>query len=49
MDCVEGNLQSEEFPLSKVEARHLKFVIVTAHDHFVSVHRLQIDGEAVRG
>ena len=49
MDCVEGHLQSEEISLSKVETRHLKFVILTAHDHFVSIHKLQIDGEAIRG
>jgi len=49
MECVEGQLQSEEISLSKIEARHLKFVILTAHDHFVSVHKLQIDGEARRG
>ena len=49
MDCVEGHLQSEEIPLSKVEARHLKFVILAAHDHFVSIHKLQVDGEALRG
>lgn len=49
MDCVEGQMQSEEISLTRTEARHLKFVILTAHDHFVSVHKLQIDGEAVRG
>jgi len=49
MDCVEGHLQSEEIPLSKIAARHLKFAILTAHDHFVSVHKLQIDGDCVRG
>jgi len=49
MDCVEGHLQSEEIPLSKVEAHHLKFVIESAHDHFVSVHKVQVDGEAVHG
>jgi len=49
MDCVEGQLQSEEIPLSKIEACHLKFVVLTAHDHFVSIHKLQINGEAVRG
>ena len=49
MECVEGQMQSEEISLTKIEARHLKFVILTAHDHFVSVHKLQIDGDAVRG
>jgi len=49
MDYVEGHLQSEEIPLSNVEARHLKFDILMAHDHFVSIHKLQIDGQAVRG
>lgn len=49
MDCVEGQMQSEEILLAKTVAQHLKFVILTAHDHFVSIHKLQIDGEAVRG
>ena len=49
MDFVEGHLQTEEISLSKVAARHLKFVIPTAHDHFVSIHKLQVDGEPVRG
>ena len=49
MDCVEGHLQSEEIPLSKVEAQHLKFIVQTAHDHFVSIHKLQVDGEPLRG
>jgi len=49
MEFVEGHLQSEEISLSQLEAVHLKFVILAAHDHFVSIHKLQIDGDAVRG
>jgi len=49
MDCVEGQMQSEEILLAKTVAQHLKFIILMAHDHFVSIHKLQIDGEAVRG
>jgi len=48
MDCVEGHLQFEEIPLSNVSARHLKFDIQMAHDHFISIHKVQVDGEAVR-
>ena len=49
MDCVEGHLQSEEIPLPKIEAHHLKFVIQMAHDHFVSIHKLQVEGEPLHG
>jgi len=44
MESVEGHLQSEEIALMKTVARHLKFVILSAHDHFISVHKLAISG-----
>jgi heat shock protein beta-11 len=48
LDCVEGHLQSEEISLMKVNALHLKFVMMSGYDHFVSVHKLSVNGTAVR-
>jgi len=40
-------LQREEFNCSGT-AMHLRFVIVSGHEHFVSLHRIHVDGAAVR-
>ncbi|KAI1236857.1 hypothetical protein IHE44_0015113 [Lamprotornis superbus] len=40
----EGQLQMEEFPLPEFEATYLRFIIKSAFDHFVSVHRFFQDG-----
>ncbi|NXL87273.1 IFT25 protein, partial [Alectura lathami] len=41
---TEGQLQMEEFPLPDSQATYLRFVIKSAFDHFVSVHRVMAEG-----
>ncbi|NWU92684.1 IFT25 protein, partial [Upupa epops] len=41
---IEGQLQIEEFPLSDCQATYLRFIIKSAFDHFVSVHRVMAEG-----
>ncbi|XP_058493191.1 intraflagellar transport protein 25 homolog [Solea solea] len=43
-DCehTEGHLQSNSVSLSGGSAVHLRFIITTGHDHFVSVHRVGV-------
>ncbi|KAI0223437.1 F5/8 type C domain-containing protein [Lamellibrachia satsuma] len=41
---TDNQLQTAEMPVGSVSAQHLKFTISSGHDHFVSVHRLLIDG-----
>ena len=48
LELVEGTLQSEEFDVGKT-ATHVKFVVDSGFDHFISVHKVNIDGNAVRG
>ncbi|KAJ8380537.1 hypothetical protein SKAU_G00013150 [Synaphobranchus kaupii] len=36
---TEGNLQANDFSLSGTTATHLRFIITSGYDHFVSVHR----------
>ncbi|XP_043941406.1 intraflagellar transport protein 25 homolog isoform X3 [Protopterus annectens] len=43
---VEGQLQTEEFALSQIRATHLRFTIKSGFDHFVSVHRVMVEGSA---
>ncbi|CAN8217215.1 unnamed protein product [Coccothraustes coccothraustes] len=42
----EGQLQMEEFPLPEFQATYLRFIIKSAFDHFVSVHRVVAEGTA---
>ncbi|XP_038048430.1 intraflagellar transport protein 25 homolog [Patiria miniata] len=44
----DASLQLEEFKFDETTARHMKFIIKSGFDHFVSVHKLNIDGTAVR-
>ncbi|XP_022087275.1 intraflagellar transport protein 25 homolog [Acanthaster planci] len=44
----DASLQMEEFKFDSTGARHMKFIIKSGFDHFVSVHKLIIDGTAVR-
>lgn len=44
----DASLQMEEFQFDSTTARHMKFIIKSGFDHFVSVHKLSIDGTAVR-
>ncbi|XP_027504816.1 intraflagellar transport protein 25 homolog [Chiroxiphia lanceolata] len=43
---TEGQLQMEEFPLPEFQATYLRFIIKSAFDHFVSVHRVMAEGTA---
>lgn len=44
-----GGLQQEEFSVSNKTGQHLKFKIMSGYDHFVSVHKIHVDGTAVHG
>ncbi|XP_061307161.1 intraflagellar transport protein 25 homolog [Pezoporus flaviventris] len=46
LEHTEGQLQKEEFPLPEFEATYLRFIIKSAFDHFVSVHRVIAEGAA---
>ncbi|XP_039591615.1 intraflagellar transport protein 25 homolog [Polypterus senegalus] len=41
---TEGQLQSEDFSLGGTRATHLRFIIKSGYDHFVSVHRVMVEG-----
>nr|XP_009938076.1 PREDICTED: intraflagellar transport protein 25 homolog [Opisthocomus hoazin] len=43
---TEGQLQMEEFSLPDFQATYLRFIIKSAFDHFVSVHRVMAEGTA---
>ncbi|KAM9379448.1 intraflagellar transport protein 25 homolog [Phaethornis superciliosus] len=43
---MEGQLQMEEFSLLDFQATYLRFIIKSAFDHFVSVHRVMAEGIA---
>ncbi|XP_064625367.1 intraflagellar transport protein 25 homolog [Lineus longissimus] len=47
VDATDSQLQIEEVRLQSTTAQHLKFVINSGHNHFVSVHRVHVDGTAV--
>ncbi|XP_006025866.1 intraflagellar transport protein 25 homolog [Alligator sinensis] len=42
----EGELQTEEFSFPDCQATYLRFIIKSGFDHFVSVHRVMVDGMA---
>ncbi|XP_072172908.1 intraflagellar transport protein 25 homolog isoform X1 [Diadema setosum] len=44
----DASLQMEEFQGEKASAKHLKFIIKSGYDHFVSVHKVSVSGMAVR-
>ena len=46
MDQNEGQLQNLEIDGNDGSAQHMRFTILSGHDHFCSVHRLHIDGTA---
>ncbi|GAA6221017.1 intraflagellar transport protein 25 homolog [Lates japonicus] len=39
---TEGHLQSNAISLNGSNATHLRFIITTGYDHFVSVHRVNV-------
>lgn len=45
---TEGSLQVEEFPMSRVTANYLKLVIDSGYNHFISVHKVHVDGTSGR-
>nr|XP_056701182.1 intraflagellar transport protein 25 homolog isoform X2 [Euleptes europaea] len=46
LDYKEGELQTEEFSFPEFQATHLRFIILSAFDTFVSVHRVTAEGIA---
>ncbi|XP_062920029.1 intraflagellar transport protein 25 homolog isoform X1 [Mobula hypostoma] len=44
LEHAEEQLQLEEFALDGTRATHLRFVIKSAFDHFVSVHKVTVEG-----
>lgn len=50
LENLEGHIQSEEFPISNnTTAQHLRFSIDSAYDHFISVHKVVVNGTAIHG
>jgi hypothetical protein len=47
VEATDSQLQIEEMRLESTTAHHLKIVINSGHNHFVSVHRVHVDGTAV--
>ncbi|XP_072244258.1 intraflagellar transport protein 25 homolog [Leuresthes tenuis] len=41
-ECTEGHLQSNSISLNDSIATHLRFIITSGYDHFVSVHRVSL-------
>ncbi|KAM9546299.1 intraflagellar transport protein 25 homolog [Salvelinus alpinus] len=40
---TEGHLQTNDFPLNGTTATHLRFIVTSGYDHFVSVHRVSVE------
>ncbi|XP_029915765.1 intraflagellar transport protein 25 homolog [Myripristis murdjan] len=40
---TEGHLQSSAISLNGTSATHLRFIITSGYDHFVSVHRVSVE------
>ncbi|XP_029573728.1 intraflagellar transport protein 25 homolog [Salmo trutta] len=40
---TEGHLQTNDIPLNGTTATHLRFVVTSGYDHFVSVHRVSVE------
>lgn len=50
LDYIDGSrMQTEEIGMNKESVWHLRLVIDSAYDHFVSVHSVQVDGSSTRG
>ncbi|KAM9858793.1 intraflagellar transport protein 25 homolog [Aulostomus maculatus] len=39
---TEGTLQSNTVPLNGIKATHLRLIVTSGYDHFVSVHRVSV-------
>nr|XP_060629530.1 intraflagellar transport protein 25 homolog isoform X5 [Anolis sagrei ordinatus] len=46
LQSTEGELQIEEFSFPDMQAAYLRFIILSAFDAFVSVHRVIVEGIA---
>ena len=46
-DGADGLLQSNEIEPANTTAQHLRFTILKGHDHFISVHQINVLGTAV--
>ncbi|XP_065821599.1 intraflagellar transport protein 25 homolog isoform X2 [Labrus bergylta] len=42
LEHTEGHLQSNTISLNRSSATHLRFIITSGYDHFVSVHRVSV-------
>lgn len=42
LEHTEGHLQSNAISLNGTSATHLRFIITSGYDHFVSVHRVSV-------
>ncbi|KAJ8006180.1 hypothetical protein DPEC_G00125560 [Dallia pectoralis] len=40
---IEGHLQKTDILLSEITATHLRFILTSGFDHFVSVHRICVE------
>ncbi|XP_069498260.1 intraflagellar transport protein 25 homolog [Ambystoma mexicanum] len=43
LEHIEGQLQTEEFKMSAVQATYLRFLILSGFDHFVAVYKVTAD------
>ncbi|KAL0979766.1 hypothetical protein UPYG_G00189370 [Umbra pygmaea] len=43
LEHMEGHLQTSDIPLNEMNATHLRFIITSGHDHFISVHRISVE------
>ncbi|KAG7481329.1 hypothetical protein MATL_G00065500 [Megalops atlanticus] len=41
---TDGHLQTNDFSLNGTSATHLRFIITSGYDHFVSVHKVTVEG-----
>lgn len=47
LDSGNDLMQTEDLPVSNATAKHIKFIIDSGYDHFISVHQIQVNGSAV--
>ncbi|CAB1321528.1 unnamed protein product [Coregonus sp. 'balchen'] len=41
---IEGHLQTNNIPLVGTTATHLRFIVTSGYEHFISVHRVSVGG-----
>ncbi|XP_015750018.1 PREDICTED: intraflagellar transport protein 25 homolog [Acropora digitifera] len=47
IENIDGQMQREEIEIPVTSASHLRFLIKSAFDHFVSIHNISVNGTAV--